>query len=261
MISIRRVRSKILMRAVQLRGAGTVLACLCVTIFTSGCGDKPLPAKQTSQRVGVTVVSEDGDFSLVRRDDGEEVYVFTDDVRAKSGGSGATHSVRVDTDIFQGSPPPAPRTQGKISWARRESPLLFLTERTRRRVVRDRLTHSGFVDEQTRERCFVAYVCNNPDCPAREADSQLNLFPQGGSAYAQAFEDLPSTSHTLGNVCPDCLSLRDVQNETDKQRSQYRNWVKRYILSEERQHHETLDKENRYRIRLLRKDAGWSPPE
>lgn len=253
-------------RAIAPRCGGLTLLVFSLMFMSSGCGESlspgqgsPHASRNEPRFVRVTIVGEKGDFSLVRRDDAKEVYVFTDEVQTRSVAGETVHSIAIDAEFFIDAPSP-PRTQSQIAQDRRRAPRLFLTESSRKRVVGNRLQFPGFVDEETGERCFVAYVCNNPDCPARGEDGQPNLFPQGGSAYGAAFAAL-SKEQTLGNVCPDCVAVRDLPSETDQQRSQYRNWVKCYVLPEEREYHEALDKENRYRIRLLRKKAGWSPRE
>ncbi len=168
---------------------------------------------------------------------------------------------------------PPPRSRDEIFAERRDVPRLYLTARTLKRVIAP--TSRGiFVDVETGEICWPALGCYNPDCPDRGADQEpygfiaANPFAyissDGTIAYRQPTttrKDVASFSSSdklseafardpslLGHVCPACIEVRDLANETKADRRRYQRWVRPHELPETTERLRELNEERRRRI-------------
>lgn len=95
-------------------------------------------------------------------------------------------------------------------------PAVYLTEKTHQRIVAPQ-RKGKFIDEKTGETCWRALTCLNPQCPRQPDGDEPFLFLE---------------TDTEGGLCPKCLTVRNLKTETPKQRQQYVNWTRPYVLPE-----------------------------
>ena len=130
---------------------------------------------------------------------------------------------------------PEERTLQQIELERRELLGLFITQKSRTHVNAPR--HTGVhVDEATGELAYPAYACDNPDCPKREGEQPF-LFIQTDPALSvgpnnELVRGPPTPSSQAVPVCPACLAIRDLENETFQEQTQYMLWAVEYLPPE-----------------------------
>jgi hypothetical protein len=116
-------------------------------------------------------------------------------------------------------------------------PAVYLTEKTHKKIIAPQ-GKGKFIDEKTGETCWRALTCHNPDCP-RE--------PDGDEPFLFLETDTGTTA------CPKCLTKRNLKTETPRQKQQYVNWVRPYVLPETAKRQKELDEERRKLIEAMNK--------
>jgi hypothetical protein len=121
-----------------------------------------------------------------------------------------------------------PRTSDDIFREEMELPALYITVKTQTRVTAP-AGKGMFIDPKTGEAAWPALACQNPDCPARGANGEPNLFIDAG----------PSASGPAGapavdsyGCCPACVKGLNWRAMAPAERQKYINWVKPYALPE-----------------------------
>lgn len=118
------------------------------------------------------------------------------------------------------------RTTDQIFSEKQSRPRLYLTRKTKTHVIAP-ADKGMFVDANTREECWPALECTNPNCPGRQGDTP-SLFT--------AFD---VSDH---GGCPACAKIRPKsESEADKQK--YLKFVRPYELPEVREQLKRLDAE------------------
>jgi len=153
---------------------------------------------------------------------------------------------------------PRPKTLEELYEEERKLPALYLTTQTNQRVIApgDR---GVFVHEKTGELCWPASGCYNPDCPGRTPSGEPFVFiapdpamfakPDGTVGYD------PSRGGELDNYygnCPQCLKIRQLDQESDEDRLRYSTFVRPYVLPETEKRREELQAARKQREAELR---------
>ena len=218
---------------------------LSMTIGLAGCGENSngaidKPSGNLAAGDHVTIVSTEGEFSLVETGDGKQVYVPNRVlVNTRESDSNKVYAITADTSVYEGAPPekipapPAPRTARDISAARDQLPVLFLTE-SGREVYRSRQTAEPSLDPETREILWFALTCTNPDCPAKDQG-------QDGRPFLFIWVD---PDWKVG------MKIRNVDSESEKDRQRYESWVRLYTLPEAKGRAAELNTEHKRRIEV-----------
>jgi hypothetical protein len=139
--------------------------------------------------------------------------------------------------LMAGCEKPREKTINELYREENELPALFITAKTQQRIVAPG-SQGVFVDKNTGELAWSAFVCNNPDCPARGKSDEAFLFiipdpavianPDGTVGYDRS---RVVVDQQLG-YCPECLKLRNMGNESMEERTKYARFVKPYVLPE-----------------------------
>jgi uncharacterized protein YgiM (DUF1202 family) len=225
----------------------------------SGCNgaqDDNLPKGNWNAGTAVTVVKEEGDYALVRDNEGNEAYVRSTLLKQRGTFDEGTHShtLSADSKFFDQAPsnPPAPppRPPNKITGEQLGLNILYLTEKSNKEVIAPFITVEELRDPETGEKCWPALMCVNPDCPAkgkgRDGGPFVFIHPHPGTEI----------------VCPECAKTRNPATETPEQRYQYRSWVRQYELPETKARIKELDAERRRASearRARKRDGGVTP--
>jgi hypothetical protein len=157
-----------------------------------------------------------------------------------------------------------PRTSDEIFNARSELPAVYFTFETKQKVLAP-ASKGVFVDEKSGEVCWLASACNNPDCPAKQADGEPFLFIAPDYGYFRkddgtlGHDPKKAAAHKMQpEDCPECRKKRNLRSETSAQRQQYIDWVRPYVLPETTDKMKELDEELKRRKRL---DRGHRVPK
>ena len=134
---------------------------------------------------------------------------------------------------------PRARRQADISTEQRSLPVLFLMEKSRKEVILPANT-TKLVDATGGERLWPAITCTNPDCPGKNKGTNDRPF----------LFICPDPTRPIR--CPECLKIRDLESETDRQRMQYAAWARPYVLPETAARMRRLAAERKCRIAELR---------
>ena len=177
---------------------------------------------------------------------------------------------------------PPPRTLADIERDRANLPALFLTEQSRREVLAPATKGDLIYDSGSGENAWLAYYCENPDCPGKHKgengrpflfvwrDPRKHATPDG--TIVVDVEPGRDESHAafmarlgghLTPTCPECLALRDLKSETPEQSHKYAEWAKAYQLPEAVQRRKELDAEvAAWKASIAeRRDRKSKPPE
>ena len=150
--------------------------------------------------------------------------------------------------------PNVPRTRDEIFREKTMLPALYLTEKTKRRVIRPEGS-DYFVDKDSGEICWRALECKNPNCPAKELNGSPHLFispdptvilnPDGTLGY-----DLGKAKNQRAQSegCPECLKIRDLVSETPQTSNQYAGYIRYHILPKTAKRLDELDEEYKQRV-------------
>jgi len=242
----------LLLAALALAAAG------CNTATGTGGHNAPIvPAVRLSTGEPVTVLQDDGLFSLVRTSSGRRAYVPSGLLKHRntsqlSTDDSFTHQVVRDTDCFETRPAeviwPAPRTLQEIDAEETALNGLFLTERTHREVIAPRNSPELFVDQQTGEPCWPAFECTHPQCPGERV---------AGRPHPIFIHPDRDTRNVV--FCPHCLTHRHLQTESDQERIQWSRHVRLYELPELQRRRTELDNERRRFIRAKQQQSQPAP--
>jgi len=162
------------------------------------------------------------------------------------------------------TPPPRLRTPPEIQDARDRLPVLYLTAKTHKEVVRPKIRSQNLqdlVDKETNELMWEALVCTNPACPGKSKatadrpyifinpDPMFDVNPDGtikppdativGQQYELERERRGGFSEP---TCPECKKNRP-KTETAAEHARYVNFVKEYVLPETANRNKELDEE------------------
>lgn len=125
-----------------------------------------------------------------------------------------------------------------------------------------------FVDEETGELCYPAYMCANPDCPGKKSGDRPFLFIHrdvlvrvgpGGKVVRDEIppgkdpvEFIKSRGGFLVATCPACWEVRKARAETPAQKQQFIDWARPYTLPETAKRMEELEQEYQQRQKKSR---------
>ena len=150
------------------------------------------------------------------------------------------------------------RSLEDIKKEKRSLDVLYLTAETGKEVVSPS-NRGVFVDEETGELCFPAYVCLNPDCPGEKKADRPFLFIhrdvllRAGPDGELVWDEIPAGKDPMAHIkslggflnptCPACWKIRKPQSETPAQKQQYINWAQPYNSPETAKRLEELEQE------------------
>ena len=149
-----------------------------------------------------------------------------------------------------------PRTRDEIFREKVNLPILYLTAKTKQRVVASK-GQGNFLDKNTGEICWRALECRNPDCPGRAANGELCIFIIPDPAvYLKAdgtigFDQKKAkrvAKHGRVAGCPECLKIRNIKSESTATRERYASYVQPHVLPEAAKRLEELDEEYKRRV-------------
>ena len=137
------------------------------------------------------------------------------------------------------------RTLEEIELERRTLPTVFITQESRTHVTAP-LNQGVVVHEPTGELAYPAFACGNPNCPGREGDQPF-LFIQTDPTLSvgpnnELVRGPPKGAFNMP-VCPACLAVRDLENETLQEQAQYMRWAEEYLPPESAAREAELDEE------------------
>ena len=135
--------------------------------------------------------------------------------------------------------PPFPRTRDEIIQESLSLPALYLTEKTRQRVVAPESEGVLIVDKKSGEIAWRALVCTAPDCPGKGpkgephicSENDLSYFVKTDGSLGYDPKRMPLDPTKIG-MCQKCNSVRNPATETEQKRQQYTQWVQNYVLPE-----------------------------
>ena len=154
------------------------------------------------------------------------------------------------------------RSIQEIEKEKRSLDALYLTAETGKEITAP-AAKGVFVDEETGELCFPAYMCANPNCPGRKSgdrpfpfihrDVLLRAGP-GGKVVCDEIppgkdpvEFIKSRGGFLAPTCPACWEVRKARSETPAQKQQFIDWARPYTLPEAAKRMEELEQEYQQR--------------
>jgi hypothetical protein len=141
----------------------------------------------------------------------------------------------------------APRSREEIHKERDELPTLYLTDKTQQRVIAP-ASKGLFVDPKTKEICWRAQQCNNPDCPGRKNNEPFLFTISDPGAFVQedgtiGFDVEKSKNDPGIPGCPACYKIRKLDQETPSEQGRYISFVQLYELPEAVARRKQLDEE------------------
>lgn len=139
----------------------------------------------------------------------------------------------------------ADRSLSQIEQEMRSLDTLYLTAGSGKKITAA-ATKGVFVDGESGELCFPAYVCTNPECPGSQGDGQPFLFihrdvmlrvgpggeivrdemPQGRNPV----DVIESRGGFANPTCPACWEVRRGRPETQAMKQQFVEWAQPYTL-------------------------------
>ena len=134
--------------------------------------------------------------------------------------------------VLAGCAESRPKTLEELYDEERKLPAVFITAESGTRVIAPG-DQGVFVDEKTGEIAWRALTCTNPDCPAQKPqgeepflfiapDPAIIAEPDGTLGYDRSLVD--EADNYYGN-CPECLKVRNLASESDKDRQRYSNFA------------------------------------
>jgi hypothetical protein len=148
-----------------------------------------------------------------------------------------------------------PRTRNDIFQDRLKVETLYLTEDGQRVVKPGSPERVVVVDAAAGKLAWLAWQCNNPQCPGRKAANSPLVFPwpdpfayvkpDGTVGIRQPLtpEDQKKMEDFGEQKCPECLKRRNLASETPQQRQQYKDWCVPHVLPEAAKRLAELDAE------------------
>ena len=157
----------------------------------------------------VTVLTQQGDRTLVRTDDGVTGFVPSDQLRVDSGGHATLTS---DLDL-QPAPELEPRPRIEVDRARRDVDVLYLSADGSQEFMRPNQSGNAFFDHDSGQVFWQAFTCTAAGCTGVEDARGRNVFPgviRGINFKPDGSRDMTSVGDLGSLVCPVCGSgLRD----------------------------------------------------
>ena len=147
-----------------------------------------------------------------------------------------------------GGKAPAPQSSDEIFKERVNLPALYFTGGTHRRVIApgSKGTHA---DAASKEICWLAFACHNPQCPGKGKDGAQFLFITIDPAIilkADGTLGFDATKMAHGGThgtCPECLKKRKLDTESKAARQQYVEWARPHVLPETAKRQKELERE------------------
>ncbi|MCE9554835.1 MAG: hypothetical protein K8T91_15885 [Planctomycetes bacterium] len=150
---------------------------------------------------------------------------------------------------------PALRTASQITAEQANLPKLYLTQKTHRQVVAEG-NADVVIDPQTGELAFRTWICRNPDCPGRKPGGEPVQFicydplyyvkPDGSVDYKIVQDRIAEITRLGGTpwpLCPECLKVRNLANETQEEQRKYVEFCVEYVLPESERRMKELEAE------------------
>ena len=221
----------------------------------TGCGKKDESKQQprTYERIDrgapVTMVSEEGNVAKVRIGDGREIYVPLSTLKQRSSLDDGTHSHTLSAPVEALAEAPVgpielpPQSKIELIVEQQSMNRVFITESSKRQIIapgNSQPTYEG-------EKCWAAYMCNNPECPAKD---------QGENGRPFLFIN---NRHQAGARCPACLPLWEEHADDEEVAARYRAFARLYELPEAVRRQKAIDeirKREREARRAKRKAAA-----
>ncbi|MCG8585593.1 MAG: hypothetical protein MI757_12860 [Pirellulales bacterium] len=179
----------------------------------------------------MTVVEEQGEYAKVRFDGGREIFVPISVLQTKSSLDEGDHSHTLSAPVHARTEPPAgpvelpQQTKRDLLVEQMSLNRVFLTEKTKKVVIAPGNTQPTFEGE----KCWAAYVCTNPQCPAKD---------QGKDGLPFLFIN---TSDQRGALCPACKPLWEPYKDDPDVAAHYRTFAKQYVPPESARRQKEID--------------------
>jgi len=171
-----------------------------------------------------------------------------------------------------------PRPIREINDEQNRLPTLYLTESGEELITEASPTGGPVVHPDLGKLAFPAHTCNNPGCPAKGTGKNgrpyLFAWPDpsyqivSGKAESRRFASLDEYFELCKEkgvssepACPACLKQRDLENENEEQKQQYRGWVAQYALPETIERMKELNEERKQRLKILEERRKFVPPK
>jgi hypothetical protein len=154
------------------------------------------------------------------------------------------------------------RSIQEIEKEERSLDALYLTAETGKEITAPG-NKGVFVDQETGELCYPAYMCANPDCPGKKSGDRPFLFIHrdvlvrvgpGGKVVRDEIppgkdpvEFIKSRGGFPAPTCPACWEVRKARAETPAQKQQFIDWARPYTLPETAKRMEELEQEYQQR--------------
>jgi len=154
------------------------------------------------------------------------------------------------------------RSLQEIEQEERSLDALYLTAETGKEIAAP-ANKGVFVDQETGELCYPAYMCANPDCPGKESGDRPFLFihrdvlVRTGPGGKIVRDEIPpgndpaafikSRGGFLVPTCPACWEVRKGRSETPVQKQRFINWARPYVLPKTAKRMKELEQEHELR--------------
>ena len=135
---------------------------------------------------------------------------------------------------------------------------LYLTTESGKEITAP-TTKGVFVDKETGELCYPAYMCANPNCPGKKSGDRpflfihRDVFLRAGPSGEVVRDEIPQNKDPIEIIksrggfsaptCPACWELRKGKSETSAQKQQFIEWARPYISPKTATRMEKLEKE------------------
>ena len=142
------------------------------------------------------------------------------------------------------------QTSDEIFQERVNLPALYFTAKTHRRVEAP-ISKGPHVDKGSKEICWPAFACQNPNCPSKGNAGEPFLFIVVDPTFVIKTDGTigidqskMTKNETLG-ACPECLKKRNLRSESKKDKQRYANWVRPHVLPETAKRMKELNEEGK----------------
>jgi len=166
---------------------------------------------------------------------------------------------------------PKKRTLTDIENDLKDLPAVYITETSHKEILAGISHGDFFLDPSTKEIAWIAYTCQNPNCPGKNrgqggrpflfiwrdptvkiaADGTLPQDREGpppGENYQHFIERLGGS---IEATCPACLEKRNRAKETAKDRTRYSDWCTVYVPAEAAERKQALEAEKQAYLKSL----------
>ena len=168
----------------------------------------------------------------MRTDEGREIFVPLSVLKQKSDVDDGeySHILSAPANGYLSAPAEPvelpPQTKREMLVEQQSLNRLFLTVKSKREVIAPGNSQPTFEGET----CWAAYVCTNPECPAKD---------QGKNGRPYLFIN---TNNQGGALCPACKPLWASEQDDPDAAAHYRSYARLYELSESARRQAELDK-------------------